>query len=339
MMVRSTFLRICLIATIAAAASAIVRAQGTDLPKRSQLPQLGGTIMGRVVTPSGGTIKGRVMVRLSNFSSSGVMNYTDSNGEFIFTRLIPGNFSLEVVADPSVYEPAIESVNLPPSGRVVLTIHLREKTGSNNKPAGGVVSAGDLDQKVPDSAKREFETATKLLEKSDTKQAVEHLKRAIAIWPDYLVARNTLGVELLKLKQLSGAAEQFDAAIRINPKSFNSRLYMGILLVQQKQYAEAIGHLSQALSIDSTQATAHLYLGIASLGAGDLAVAHNALSKAISIGGIQYSIAHYYIAHVQIKRGERDLAMQELEIYLEESPKGEQSAHARTLLEKLKSGS
>lgn len=327
-----------MIATVATSATAIVRAQGTDLPKRSQLPRA-GIIMGRVVTPSGASVRGRVMVRLSNFSSSGLMNYTDSNGEFSFTNLIPGSFSLEVVADPSVYESATESVNLPPSGRVVLTIHLREKTESNHKPGGGVVSARDLDQKVPDSAKRDFETATRLLEKSDTKQAVEHLKRAIAICPGYLVARNTLGVEYLKLKQLSGAAEQFDAAIRINPKSFNSRLYMGILLVQQKQYAEAIGHLSQALSIDSTQATAHLYLGIASLGAGDLALAHKALSTAISIGGIQYSIAHYYMAHVHIKRGERDLAIHELENYLEESPKGEQIGHARTLLEKLKSGS
>lgn len=295
--------------------------------------------MGRVVTQSGASVSGRVMIRLSNFSTSGVMNYTDSNGEFSFTRLVPGTFYLEVVADPEIYEPTTESVNLPPSGRVVLTIHLREKKESNKKTVGGVVSANDLDQNVPDSSKKEFETATKLLEKGDSKQAIEHLKQAIAIWPNYLVARNTLGMEYLKLRQLSGAAEQFDAAIKINPKSFKSSLYMGIVLVEQKQYAEAIGRLSQALSIDGTQATAHLYLGIASLGAGELAAAGSALSKAISIGGLQYSIAHYYKAHVHIKRGERDQATKELKIYLEESPKGEQAAHARTLLDKLKSGS
>jgi Tfp pilus assembly protein PilF len=308
-------------------------AQGSSLPRRSSLPG-SGTIIGRVILPSGGTVSSNVKIRLTNFAIAGVVNYTDSNGEFSFRGLGSGTYQIEVIGDPELYDPVVETVNLPPNGRAVVTIPLRRKTTTSNRPANDVVSVAELDQ-IPGPAKKEFDRASQLIEKNDSEQAIKHLKQAIDIYPNYVVARNTLGVEYMKVKRLGEAAEQFEAALKISPKVFVSRLYLGILFVQQKRYAEASSHLNEAVSVNSQHGTAHLYLGIASLGSGDLNGAESSFAKALAIDSGQYLLAHYYLAHVHLKRGENAKAVEALKTYLKAAPNGEQAPHARSLLDRL----
>jgi len=94
--------------------------------------------------------------------------------------------------------------------------------------------------------------------------------------------------------------------------------------------------LTHALTIDGSQPAAHLYFGIASLETDDLPVAQRELSKALALGNIEYSIAHYYFAHVHLKNGDRNAAIRELKAYLEAQPNGEKAARSRSLLEQLK---
>lgn len=334
----SNFFRICLIAACIISAASFARAQTGDIVRRSTLPgdTSGGSISGRVLLPSGQSVNVPIKIRLGTFSNPGMIGYTDTSGRFSFDNLKPGNYTLEVIADPNLYAAVTESVSINSTGgagsqRVNLVINLVEKSIT--------ISGVELDQKVPDPAKKEFDKATKLIKDSKDQEAVERLKQAIAIFPDYLMARNTLGAEYLKLKRLTEAAEQLEAAIKIDPQLFNSRLLMGIVLVEQKKYPEAAVHLNQALTINGEDAKAHLYLGISSLGAGDLDKAEGEFSKALSTGSQKYLVAHYYLAHVHLRRGQRDQAMTDLKIYIEKSPNDPQAAQARALLEKLKSGS
>lgn len=333
----SKYARICLAAIIVTSLVSIARAQQGDITRRSGLPgdTSGGSISGRVVLPSGQSVNAPIKIRLSTFSDPGMTGYTDTSGRFSFENLKPGNYSLEVIADPTLYAPVTESVSITPTGgagvqRVNLVVNLVEKSI--------IVSSVELDQKVPDPAKKEFDNAAKLIKDNKDQEAVERLKQAIAIYPDYLMARNTLGGEFLKLKRLNEAAEQLEASIKIDAQVFNSRLLMGIVLVEQKKYHEAAVHLNRALTINGEDAKAHLYLGISSLGADDLTVAEREFAKALAVGGQKYLVAHYYMAHVHMKRGERDQAMTELKAYIEKSPNDPQTPHARMLLEKLKSG-
>jgi tetratricopeptide (TPR) repeat protein len=269
----------------------------------------------------------------------GMSSYTDNNGGFGFRSLREGNYTLEVAGDYKLYETIVEQVRVNRGMQVVLMINLKEKNPSNERPAGAVVSAGELDQHVPALAKNEYDKATSLVREGNPSQAIPHYKRALEIYSEYLMARNDLGVQYLKLKQLPEAAEQFGAAIEINPKVFNPRLNLGIVLVEQKKFLEAIDHLTHALSIDSAQPAAHLYLGIASLETDELPAAERELSKALSLGSAEYSIVHYYLAEVDMKKGDRDGAIRELKTYLDAAPNGEKAAQSRTLLEELKRGS
>jgi tetratricopeptide (TPR) repeat protein len=243
---------------------------------------------------------------------------------------------LEILADPTQYEPVTQEVRLIYGAHPVLVISLNEKASASSKSKSNIVSAAELDQKVPEAASKEFEKGVQLSNQGKLEDAIGRFKKALDIFPSYLMARNNLGVQYLKLGQWAQAAEQFKAAIETNSKVFSPRLNLAIALIELRQYEEAIEDLNQAISIDNTSPAAHLYLGIASLGTDAFDQAESELSTALSLGGAAHSMAHFYLALVYIKKGEREEAKRQLNAYLEKLPKGDKAPRARQLLEKLK---
>jgi tetratricopeptide (TPR) repeat protein len=173
---------------------------------------------------------------------------------------------------------------------------------------------------VPASARKAFEQAHKLIDKGDADGAIIQLNKAIAIYPDYVTARNSLGVQYLKRRRWPEASEQFGAILEKNPKYFDAHLNLGIVLYEQKRFNEAAEQLTQAVSLDSSSAAAHLFWGIAALEMNDLIVAERELVKALLLGGERYSNAHYYFAHVYLKTGRREEAARELTLFLKTAP-------------------
>ena len=332
--------RICLIFIVAAFASASASAQRrADPVPRSNQPNLigSGSIVGRVYLPSGKPAGIRFKVSVSSMQNTGTMTHTDYNGEFSFSNLPESTYVLEVVGDPKLYEIASEQVIVVRGGKSSVTVYLKPRGESGeSKPRGNVVSASELAQVVPDPAKKEFEKASRLLKEDRRDEAINHLKQAIAIYPEYLMARNDLGVQYLKMKRLDEAAEQLGMAIEINAKVFNPRLNLGIVLVEQNKYSEAVEHLTEAISINSSEPAPRLYLGIALLRMDDLDEAEAELSKAITLGDDSYTLAHYYLAQVHMKKGDREKAIAELEAYIQKNPEGGEVDSARAMLDKMK---
>ncbi len=334
--VRYLVMTICVIALHAYG----VRAQDQPPPvSRIPIPRTDtalSSITGRVVLPSGHPVNDRVRITLSTLNDPGMLVYTDTNGQFNFTGLRNGTYSIEVSGDRKLYDTVTEQVTLLRGMRANLVIHLRERDSSANKKPGGVVSVAELDAGVPPAAKKEYEKGSKLSNEGKRQEAIAQFRRALEIHPAYLRARNDLGVQYIILKQWAEAFEQFEAAIEINPKSFNPRLNIGIALVELRRFTEAMDHLNMAISIDSSSPAAHLYLGIAALQTEDLPAAEGQLSTALSIGGAEHAIAHFYLANVHMKKGDRDRAIIELKTYLQKAPEGDKASQARKLLDELK---
>lgn len=338
MSTKSIVSRISAIAIVAAFAATSGHSQDAPSPTRtSGASELNlGSISGTVTLPSGHPVNTRVRITLSTMNDPGISGYTDNQGGFSFSRLRSGNYTVEASADGNLYDAVTEQVFLPRGGRANLRMALRGKSGANGQPRANVVSLEELSQRVPAAAKKEYEKAVKLAGEGNTVQAIEGYKKAIAIWPEYLVARNDLGVQYLNLRRLLEAAEQFEAAIDINPRAFNPHLNLGIVLVKQKNYSSALERLNGAMSIDSSQPAAHLYIGIAAVEIDELVQAEKELKAALALGGPEYSVAHYYLARLRMKTGEREGAIRELQTYLDTTPTGEEAERARQLLEKLK---
>jgi len=295
-----------------------------------------GSISGRVVLPSGHPVNGRVRVTLSSQENPGFPNYSDNNGGFAFPNLHEGTYTIEVTGDTAVYESVTETVRVI-RGNTFVTIYLKEKAKPEGT-SGHVVSAAELDKDVPSLAKKEYDAGSELVKKGQTKEAIQRFKRALEIYPDYLMARNDLGVQYLKLEQLTEAQEQFEYATEKNPKAFNPRLNLGIVLVMQKRYNDGLEHLRIADSIDGSSAAVHLYIGIASEETDELADAERELLKALSMGGEGYQLAHFYLGLLNLKKGEEQQAIAELNAFLATGPLGLEAKRARELLAQLKKG-
>lgn len=294
------------------------------------------TIAGRVMLPSGLTSGSHLKLILSNVQAPITTLYSDKNGEFHFDNLPAGSYFVQVFADESVYEPLTQSIRLKPGEPAYLVLSLKEKIAPTAKAAhAAVVSIAEDQRGVPTAARKAFEQARKLIDKGDAESAIVELGKAIAIYPDYVAARNSLGVQYLKRRRLPEAAEQFEAVLEKNPKYFDARLNLGIVRYEQRRFGDAAEELNQAAALDSASAAAHLFWGITALEMNDLIVAERELVKALLFGGERYSNAHYYFAHVYLRTGRREEAARELTLFLKTAPRGEMAAQARALLQQL----
>lgn len=324
-------------ASLKASAGVSINAQPLRLaPVRVRyVTQQRGSITGQVVFPSGQQVDNRIRVTLSGYRISDLTTYTDNKGRFIFQGVTDGTYTVEVQADTRLYYPVTQDVRVINAAAPPLVITLRLKEGAAG-PKPSVVSAAEVDEKVPEAARKEFEKGVELSEKGKFKDAAERFKKAIDLYPSYLTALNNLGAQYLKLGKWAEAEEQFQKAVDLDSKSFSPRLNLAIVLIEQKKYVPAIENLNHALSIDSSSPTVHLYAGIASIGIENIDQAERELKTAISIGGPQQSLAHFFLGLTYIKKGEREPAIAELKAYLDKQPEGDKAARARQLIEKLK---
>jgi len=294
------------------------------------------TITGRVMLPSGVTNSSHLKIILSNSQAPITTLYSNKNGEFSFDNLRAGTYYVEAFADDTLYEPLKQQVHIKPGAPVYLTLYLTEKNGPGAKTSRrNVVSIAEDERAIPAAARKAFDQAGKLIDKGDFDSAIIQLNKAVAIYPEYVTARNKLGVQYLKRKRWPEAAEQFKAILEKNPKYFDARLNLGIVLYEEKHFNEAVEELAQAVSLDSSHAGAHLFWGIAALEMNDLIVAERELVRALLLGGEQYSNAHYYFAHVYLKTGRREEAAREFTLFLKTAPPGDMATQARALLQQL----
>src|SRR5512132_792873 len=151
-------------------------------------------IEGRVALPSGFAAERYIKITVRNSVSTLFRIYTNKHGQFRFHDLSEGIYYVQAEVEGANFEPAVEKVALGRGITYELTRTLREKRGPDIRgPGGRIVSAAELGQRVPAAAKKEYEAALKRVNKGDVSQAAAHFEQAIAIYPEYLAARNDLG--------------------------------------------------------------------------------------------------------------------------------------------------
>ena len=108
-------------------------------------------------------------------------------------------------------------------------------TGLQN-PSGSV---SKLDLKAPPKARREYEHGYQLLLRKDLKGAVEHLAKAIAIYPQFVAAHNALGSAYLNLGKNDLAQGEFSQAVGLDDHLPSSYLNLGCADLALKDYPGA----------------------------------------------------------------------------------------------------
>jgi tetratricopeptide (TPR) repeat protein len=296
-----------------------------------------GSIRGRVLMPEGAPLQEAARITLQSSNGGQNIIFTDYQGQFSFPGVEPGSYTLEVEADHSRFEVVSQSVQVFAGTPSVANVNLKYRKEAAPRPAtsGAVVSVAELDKSIPEKARKEFRRGADASQAGKTDEAIDHFRKALDIYPNFLMARNDLGLQLLAVGRLDEAVEQLRLAVGLDPKSFNPQLNLGIVLVRQHQFAEAAGVLDKAISLNPQSPAARLFAGEAYVATGNSVRAEKELKTAFDLGGKDYAIALFHLGNLYLNRGEREQALKSFEAYLRVAPDAANAAEVRRLVSVL----
>src|SRR4030095_15669940 len=159
------------------------------------------TIEGRVTSSSGRPLSDlRVMLKNGNYSEIS-STLTDASGRFRFPNLASDNYYVLVEPGETDYERVQQRIAVMPfqaKHGEVFRLDIQMVPRKSSAAIFGPINASNsvvFHQDVPETAKKEYEQGIKSLEKGSFDSAVQSLKRAIEIFPDYYDALERLGNE------------------------------------------------------------------------------------------------------------------------------------------------
>lgn len=298
------------------------------------------SLKARVSMPDGSASQS-IKIRLEGSEGEIIRDsFTDSTGNFEVRNLSTGIYTIVVPSDDRNYSTATERVEITRNSPdvVSISVYLNPKEESRTRLKNGrhTVSAREASDSIPKKARQAYDRSVELSNRGETRKAVEELKRAIAIYPEYVHAYNDLGVAYIKLDLIDDAVRALDKSISLDPKAFNPRLNLGIANVRRKDFARAEPPLRTAVTFDASAPLAHLYLGITLWKTNRENEAEDEFARALSLGGRDIAIAHYYLGQLYADKDRIAEAVAELETYLKQKPDSDDAQQARQKIAELR---
>ncbi len=187
----------------------------------------------------------------------------------------------------------------------------------SRQPAPGALPTG-LDTEIAPrlNASTYFAHGHLLERQGSCERACEQYRKALELSPNFLSARNRLGIALNKLGRHAEASGHFRTAIRENPTEAYLYNNLGFSLYLEGRYDAAEEALRQALELDPDYGRARMNRGVvlARLGRYD-----EALSDFTICSGA--ADAYYNLAVIQTEVGDFAEAAQTLELALQADPR------------------
>jgi tetratricopeptide (TPR) repeat protein len=254
-------------------------------------------------------------------------------GGFSFKKLRPGTYTMMVVV-PYAGE-MVQTIEIGPSfadskGRVATTV-VFERT--IQKPSHAV-SVGTLT--VPDSAKAEYLKAWDRFAKHDLPGGIQHLKKAIAIAPQFSAALNYLGTIAYQSRDYSLAESYFRQALAQEPASYAPLVNLGGALLSGRKVQESLKYNLLAVQARPEDALAHSQLGQSHFLLGQLDLAEVELRKAVSLDPSHFSYPQLILAQIYMLKQNPAMAIQELEEFLKLHPDSDRTPNLLKAIQELR---
>jgi tetratricopeptide (TPR) repeat protein len=294
------------------------------------------TIEGHVRKPGGHLLNTHARVKLRSAYTSEQFTTTDGNGAFTFSRLRSGTYYVVVEAGEE-YESASDTVDIMSTASntgSAVTIQITLQPKQSAKRTTGIVDASMAE--APEAPLKLYKEAILSVQAGNREKAIEQLKSALSIYPDFMLAFNEMGVQYIKLHKWDKAAASLRSALKLAPDDFAPNLNYGIVLLQTKDFTGAAIALRQALKKDSSSAAARFYYGQALTWLGNYDAAERELLQAISLGGNELIEAYRLLGAVYIEKRNNQRAAEELEKYLNLLPKAKDADKIREIIKQLR---
>jgi len=313
----------------------------------SSISAQGGSVLeGKVITPSGTQPTAPVRVKLTFNGRPIHETFTDLSGRFTFPGLRSGTYQLTAEGDGLTFETTAVAADIPAFGGsgqgFTQDIQLRPIIHKPNT-GPGVVNA--FNQNVPASAKQALDAGLKLAGEGKAPEAIENMRKAIQIFPEYFDAHLQLGNVFLKTDQLQDAIAELDKAREINPNDERAYQSFGLLLMKQRNYVVAVAVFAEAARLNPEnpvnavmRATAliHQAAGSEEDRSHLLSRAEIALSQASNLSENKLKPDMMTMALFYDLKGDPERAAAELESYMKKTPQLKNSAPLQSEIKRLR---
>ena len=260
--------------------------------------------------------------------------FSDSKGKFDLTGSLSqeSSYTVTVYGDGRTFDTTTTSFRIVAGGGVTyVPVFLKPLKGAPPRPAN-VVDLSEFDLNVPAEARTAYEAGLESASKGRLAEAIENLRRAVSLHPQYLRALNDLGVLYMKSNRLDEAAESFSRAIKINSRFPHARLNLGAVLNRQGRHEEAVGLLETLYRDSPNLEGARVTYADALYGVGRLGESRKLLAAALENEGLDRAARgelHYKLGRVLSREDKVAEAVKELRRAVELQP---EAANAHLLL-------
>lgn len=259
----------------------------------------------------------------------------DVSGRFRFKRVASGTYTL-IVFVPGLGETRktveIGPGTSSPGGRVHLVVRLDEAKMTPDRSS--TVSLKELS--IPDSARREYERASRKLGARDVAGAEAHLLRAVEIAPSYAAAWNHLGTIAYQTRRYELAERHFRRSLAADDSAYEPLVNLGGVLVTLGRYDEAWHYNLHAVLRQPHDALAQSQMGMTYFGLEKPDLAEKYLLAAVRLDAGHFSHPQLLLAEICLRRGDKQRAATFLEDFLRHHPDWPAAARMREAISELR---
>lgn len=297
-----------------------------------------GNLQVHTVYANGNPAGRQLRVRLMNGSSSTIIseNFTNEQGVAQFVSIPIGEchvvVSGEGIQDADSGEFEIDRRKI--SQSIFVTVRPAGE-GNAKQIEQSQLSVSKADLAIPARARKESDHAIKAMGEQDWTKALQHLQRAIEIYPEYAMAYNNLGAVYGHLNDRQHEREALQKAIAVDSHFVPGYVNLAKLCLQEQDPQSAENLLGKANQLDRNNAETMTLLAQAQLLNKQYDAAVQTSRDVHAIAHQNFAVVHYIAARAMERANRPQEAVVELQIFLSEEPKGARADHVREEIAQL----
>ncbi|HSE98786.1 MAG TPA: tetratricopeptide repeat protein, partial [Blastocatellia bacterium] len=275
-------------------------------------------IRGQIFLPNGAPVQKRIRFMLTTENGTRTEYfYTDSNGRIALPQ-INSPYRITVESDGEMYDTTTATFIPPHSGNYII-VNLSPLSSKPN-PAPGLVDASAVEEDVNPKAREAYLSGIRHIEAEEYDQAIEQLKKALSIQPDFFNAYNDLGALYMKLNRLDEAVDALNHAIKINRSIYLPHLNLGIAYNRQRKFKEAAEVLTRLKRNHPNDARVHAPLIEALIGNKQWTEAEQAIVRSLATREFDPVDLKVKLGLIRLRQGNYDAAATVLREAIAEQP-------------------
>lgn len=294
------------------------------------------TVQVRVVFTDDRPVEDQLRVELTTSSGLGATSaFTDSTGMAFFGGVRAGSYRLRVTGQ-DIVETLGNIFMIDPRERShTETVIVQKKEAPSGSGAPGAIAVVDLN--VPKQAQKDFEKGADAFNRSKLDDARKQLEKAIAQYPNFASAYNLLGLTWMRQGEPQRGQEAFEKAISINDRYAQAYANLAKVFFGQRKFDRSEALLEKSLANDPRNPETLTILAQVELMEGKYQQAAANARRVHDGPHKDYAIAHFVAARALRSVNQRDQAVAEYKLFLQEAPASTSSPQARQELAQLES--